>query len=102
MKVHLNPNNNLPTIFGYDSDELNTATNVLSKHILMVHATNTNMTAQEKELVRWHHHLGHIGFRKVQALMQTGILVTSEAQRRLHAAACKILQPLTSENNDNG
>ena len=27
--------------------------------------------------------------------MRTGVLVTSEAQQRLHAAACKILQPPT-------
>ena len=39
VKVHLNPKNNLPTSFGYDSDELKTATNVLSNHISMVHAT---------------------------------------------------------------
>ena len=51
VKVYLNPKNNLQTSFGYDSDELKTATNVLSNHILMVHARNTNLTAQEKELV---------------------------------------------------
>ena len=48
---HLNPKNNLPMSFEYDSDELKTATNVLSNHILKGHATNTNLTAQEKELV---------------------------------------------------
>ena len=66
--------------FGYDSDGLKTATNVLSNHISMVHATTTNLTAQEKELVRWHNHLGHMGFHNVQALIRTGVLVTSEAQ----------------------
>ena len=34
-----------------------------------------------------------MGFHKVQALMQTGVLATPEAQQCLHAAACKILQP---------
>ena len=51
VKVYLNPKNNLPMSFGYDSDELKTATNVLSNHISTVHATNTNLMAQEKELV---------------------------------------------------
>ena len=40
-----------PNVLGYDSDELKTATNVLSNHISMVHTTNTILTAQEKELV---------------------------------------------------
>ena len=95
VKVHLNPKNNLPTSFGYDSDGLKTITNVLSNHILTVHATNTNLTTQEKELVQSHNRLGHMGFHKVQDLMRTGVLATSEAQQCLHAAACKILQPPT-------
>ena len=49
VKVHLNPKNNLPTCFGYDSNGLKTTTNVLSNHISTVHATHTNLTAQEKE-----------------------------------------------------
>ena len=51
IKVHLNPKDNLPTSLGYDSDELKTATNVLSNHISTVHVINTNLTVQEKELV---------------------------------------------------
>ena len=46
-----------------------TKTNVLSNHVFMVHATNTNLTAQEKELVQWHNRFGHMGFCKVQVLM---------------------------------
>ena len=48
VKVHLNRKNNLPTSFGYDSDGLKTIINVVSNHILMVHATNTNLTSQER------------------------------------------------------
>ena len=44
-----------------------------------------------------HNRLGHIGMRKVQFLMRTGELATSEATRRLHAAACKLTSlPLCS------
>ena len=60
-------------------------------------ATNTNLGPADKELLRWHNRFGHIGMRKVQFLMQTGVLATSKATQRLHAAACKLTNlPLCS------
>jgi hypothetical protein len=44
-------------------------------------------------LLRWHHRLGHINFRKGQSLMRSGVLCSSEAQRHLHTACCKITHP---------
>ena len=52
--------------------------------------SNMNLTEPEKELLRWHHRLGHIGMKKVQWLFRQGILATSELTRRLHAAAAKL------------
>ena len=51
---------------------------------------NVNLTAPEKELLRWHYRLGHLGFKRVQFLMRTGVLARSEGQRRLHTSACKL------------
>ena len=47
----------------------------------------------EKELLRWHYRLGHIGFKKIQFLLRTGVLSQTETSRRLHSAACKIINP---------
>ena len=66
------------------------AANTLVNTVSTMAATNTNLEPAEKELLRWHNCLGHIGMRKVQFLMQTGVLATSEATRHLHAAACKL------------
>ena len=37
--------------------------------------------------------LGHLSFKKIQFLMRTGILARSQANKALHAAACKIATP---------
>ena len=51
---------------------------------------NTNLSPAEKELLRWHQHLGHIAFKKVQHLMKSGVLAHSEATCRLHCIACRL------------
>jgi len=53
-------------------------------------ASNFNLTEPEKELLRWHHRLGHIGMKRVQWLFRQGILSTSEQSRRLQAGASKL------------
>ena len=73
------------------------AANTLINTASTMAATNTNLGPAEKELLRWHNHLGHIGMQKVQFLMQTGVLAISNATRRLHAAASKLTNlPLCS------
>ena len=51
---------------------------------------NTNLSPAEKELLRWHQHLGHIAFKKVQQLMKSGVLAHSEATCCLHCIACRL------------
>ena len=65
------------------------AANTLINTVSTTAATNTNLGPAEKELLRWHNRLGHIGMWKV-LLMRTGVLATSEATRRLHTAASKL------------
>ncbi len=52
--------------------------------------SNLNLSDPEKELLRWHHRLGHIGVRRVQWLFRQGILATSEKFKRLHARAAQL------------
>jgi hypothetical protein len=52
-----------------------------------------NLSEAHKELLRWHFRLGHLGFAKIQFLMRSGVLATSQAMRRLHTAASKINPP---------
>ena len=51
---------------------------------------NSNLSAPEKELLRWHQRLGHIAFSKVRHLFRAGILSNTEATRRLHRQAVTI------------
>ena len=36
--------------------------------------------------------IGHVGLRTIQFIMQTGMLASSESERRLHKAASKLSQ----------
>ena len=49
------------------------AANTLVNTVSTTAATNTNHGPADKELLHWHNRLGHIGMRKVQFLMQTGV-----------------------------
>ncbi|KAL7569263.1 hypothetical protein ACA910_016815 [Epithemia clementina (nom. ined.)] len=51
---------------------------------------NFNLTEPQKELLRWHYRLGHMGFKKVQFLFCSGVLATAEGSRRLQTAACRL------------
>ncbi len=89
----VDPTNNLPTSQAYDSDSTETPVQALQAIISEVCDANQNLTEPEKELLRWHFRLGHIGYRKIQALMKSGVLSHSQATRSLHTAASKIQNP---------
>ena len=58
-------------------------------HPALTSPRNTNLTSAEKELLHWHHRLGHVGMRRVMWLMRQGALATSAVTRSLHERACK-------------
>ena len=91
--ARVNPQNNLPTSDAYNSSDPFKAAEALVATISEVHASNHNLSETEKELLRWHYRLGHIGFKRIQFLMRTGVLAQTEASRRLQTAACKIITP---------
>jgi len=53
-------------------------------------SSNINLVEPEKELLRWHYRLGHIGMKRVQWLFRQGFLATDERTRRLQSSATKL------------
>jgi hypothetical protein len=95
----INPSNNLPTstnlsITSFDVASAYKCTNFSQIPVVAalstVSPTNYNLSEAEKELLRWHFRLGHISMRKVQFLMKTGVLATSESLRRLQAKSAQL------------
>ena len=80
-----NKTSDLPVSIGRSVPKYNSVINAYS----VVANENFNLTAAEKELLRWHQRLGHIAFRKVQHLMRSGVLAHSESTKRLHRIACR-------------
>ena len=65
----------------------------LGETISSVRSVNLNLSESEKELLKWHYRLGHLSFRRIQALLRTGVFSHSEASRLLHRSACRIRHP---------
>lgn len=89
----IDKSNNLPTSLAYKHSDVDIPVKALTATITAVNADNHNITEPEKELLRWHYRLGHLGFRRIQALMRSGVLAHSQATRSLHVAASKIEHP---------
>lgn len=60
--ARVNPDNNLPTSQAYRQTAMAAAAEGLSSTIATVNESNFNLSEPEKELLRWHYRLGHIGF----------------------------------------
>lgn len=88
--ARVNPKNNLPITLAYRYDDTETAVDALSSMVTVVEQENANLSEPEKELLRWHYRLGHLGFKRIQFLMRSGVLSRSEANRKLHTAASKL------------
>ena len=93
LTVRIHPSTNLPTSVAYRYNGCETVASALNNVISVVSSENMNLTDPEKELLRWHQRLGHISFKRVQALFRSGVLSHTEATRRLHTAASKIIHP---------
>ena len=90
IDVFVNPSNNLPVSTCFRHKALQATASAYNASVSAIHSQNFNLSEPQKELLRWHYRLGHIGFRTVQFIMRTGVLASSESQRRLHTAASRI------------
>jgi hypothetical protein len=93
VTARVNPSNNLPTSLAYRYKDVPIGAHALNAIINEVSESNINLDETQKELLRFHQRLGHLNFRKIQFLVRQGVLSTSEKQRRLHTACCKITKP---------
>ena len=84
---------NLPTTIAYRHDIVHKPNQALANIVRTVDSENHNLNESEKELLRWHYRLGHLAFKKIQHLMRTGVLCSTESKRSLHTTASKIVHP---------
>jgi hypothetical protein len=89
----IDSSNNLPTSQFYNQSDVNMPVEVLETTLTTVNAKNYNLSEPQKELLCWHYRLGHLGFRKIQSLMRSGMLSHTQSTRSLHTAASKITTP---------
>jgi hypothetical protein len=65
----IDSSNNLPTSQFYNQSDTNMPVEMLQTTLTTVNTENYNLSEPEKELLHWHYHLSHLGFRKIQLLM---------------------------------
>ena len=58
--------------------------------VSLTEGANFNLADSEKELLKWHYRLGHIGMRRIQSLFRQDVLSSSIRTKRLHEAASKL------------
>ena len=87
IEVLIDVETNLPTSLAMD---YNNSFSFNVHNVTTVSPSNANLTEPEKELLRWHYHLGHLGWRKIQLVMRSGVLSNAESKRRLHTQCCKL------------
>ena len=90
IEILTDPKSNLHMGLAYDSTAPDTIASAFSAAISTTSAHNQNLSAAEKELLRWHFRLGHLSFRKIQFLLQSGALAHTDASRRLQTASSKL------------
>jgi Reverse transcriptase (RNA-dependent DNA polymerase)/GAG-pre-integrase domain len=89
--VPLDPRTNLPTSRAYRSEGV--MKQISHLNLCVTDSANQNITASQKELLRWHFRLGHIRFASVQLLLKTGALAISDGMKALHQAASRAELP---------
>ena len=82
--MHLNSINNLPCVMGeakkkeayafYAPTEDDKTAVDLRRVVCVTEKANANLTVAQKELLRWHYQLGHLGMQHVQWLVRQGKL----------------------------
>ncbi|CAJ1937371.1 unnamed protein product [Cylindrotheca closterium] len=90
VHVDHDPSTNLPTSLAYSHGTTPNRFDAFASIITSTLESNHNLSPAEKELLRWHHRLGHLNFSQIQFLRRTGVLAHSESAPRLQAAASRI------------
>ena len=91
--VPINPKTNLPTSMGHHPSASKDIPASLNNVVTEVDDTNRNISAAEKEWLKWHFRLGHKTFRQIQFLMRSGVLAKTHRARALHSQIAKMRSP---------
>jgi hypothetical protein len=91
--VQIEPINNLPTSQSVCYNGSDDIPNALNAAVEVVSHANQNITPVEKEWLKWHYRLWHMGFWRIQFLMRSGILAKSHQARSLHTGIGKLTTP---------
>ena len=83
IDIVINPINNLPTSTCMHKHSLQQLAINFAEHVTTTHQTNFNLSEPQKEILRWHYRLGHVGMRTVQFILRTGALAGTKASERL-------------------
>ena len=63
IMAYNNPSNNIPTSTAYQMPQVRKSAKAFNATINEVHKSNLNLSNAEKELLKWHYKLGHMGFK---------------------------------------
>ena len=80
VSVHINLTNNLPTCPVHCPEDAHKAIEALSMTLSVVSDSNVNLSEPQKELLHWHFRLGHLNFKCILFVMQSGALAVSQPQ----------------------
>ena len=92
VTVWYNDDNNLPICEAFRPKGIETAQSALNMTVSEVNEDNINLNEAEKELLKWHQRLGHLGYHKIQFLLRHHFLCTP-SMKYLHTTASKIKSP---------
>ena len=93
--IKYDPKNNLPTHKFTLTNHREKEVKALTSSFCITNEANQNLTISQKELLRWHFRLGHIGLQHVQWLIRTvclkvqGIFKSVSNCERPKCAACE-------------
>jgi hypothetical protein len=91
LTIHYNHCSLLPVVQGYNNNSKQAACNTVeSSNMCVIDEGNQNLTENQKELLKWHFKLGHMGLDWVQWLGREGFLPKTVAnfERSVCASCC--------------
>lgn len=81
MKISYDRMDNLPKHMASLPSTAQTCLKALTNAIDVTAETNQNLTGAQKELLKWHFRLGHLGFQHLRWLMRSGQLPVRDGKR---------------------
>ena len=88
IDICVNPRNDPPTGACFRKSGISAVAAHLGQSVVSI--ANQNLSEPQKESLRWHCCLGHVGLQTIQFMMRSGAPASSEGMRQQHTQASKI------------